>query len=167
MKRFLAVILLMPVLLAAGDWVTVTSEEQGFSVKFPAAYDLSEDEQSPYPIQVYSCIDGDFSYTLSCMANPLPDTGLEKMVDGFIEEMITLYETWAEVKKYRSIKLRGNPGVELEIAVSYEDDLPDMIVKQRLYFVNGSFYILSASYPADKKHRNEVRKFFRSFKLIE
>ncbi|MBN2380476.1 hypothetical protein JXM67_11815 [candidate division WOR-3 bacterium] len=168
----LLILVLLPVLPsasapAADDWVTVTSKEQGFRVEFPAAYDLSEDEQSPYPVQAYSCIDGDFSYTLSCMPNPIPDTGLEEMTNGFIEEMVALYGTWAEVRKHRRIKLGGNPGVELVISVSYGEGLPDIIVKQRLYFADGRYFILSASYTADRKDRSEVRRFFRSFKLLE
>ncbi|MBD3284977.1 hypothetical protein GF338_01430 [candidate division WOR-3 bacterium] len=78
-----------------------------------------------------------------------------------------IYGSWAEVKKCRPIKLSGNQGVRLEIAISYEDDLPDMIVQQRLYIADNRFYILSTSYPADMKKRGNVRKFFRSFRLLE
>jgi hypothetical protein len=167
MKHILLFFLLLPVLLGAQDWVKVTSEKHGFSVEFPGEYDLTSEEESGYSVQIYSCIDGDFSYTLSCMPNFMPDTSIREMIDGFVEEMVNLYQTWAEVRKYRRITLAGHHGVELEIAMSNAEDLPDMVVVQRSYFANGMFYILSVAFPDDVKSRKPVRRYFSSFRLLD
>jgi hypothetical protein len=169
------------------QWTTFVSDACGFSVDIPEGYEVeSFSSQSDGDSEPGSDLfDGGFlgggqaediclvgahadGVTYMVLCTDVRDFDLES-AEEFVaqtEEFLALLSDPAISASLETVRLKKNRGVQLEIAAYGEDSVPGLQMIMRAYLVNDTLYTLAAGYFEGDGSRKQIRKFLRSFKLL-
>lgn len=149
------------------DWVTFTSDTYGFSVKVPEVYEVESDSSYPFATCNIGAYADGVTYLVSCGDDPFPHADSDRALADQTAEFVKMYaaEEGTSVS-FTEIELGECTGVEIEMLEGNPPD-QDLQVIARTWIANGHIYTLGAVRMTDDMNRRAIRKFFRSFRLLE